>query len=250
MPRRTGDAVAIGGDYQYKALTEGPAIQRFWHYSRQLSIRQYLPPEPGDQVVDVGCGSGTVSAFLGTFGAHVLGLDGNPDAVEFARRNFQKPNVTFEQALVDEALGSRVAADKIYCMEVIEHIYASQGEKMLTAFHTLLKPSGRVLLSTPNYRSAWPLIEWTMDKLRLTPRMQGDQHVELYHARKLGRLAERSGFVVERMWTCCLLAPWLAPLGWRLAERVHHLETAKPHRMGSILLCLLARSDAPGARRA
>jgi len=250
MPRRTGDAVAIGGDYQYKALTEGVAIQRFWHYSRQLSIRRYLPPEAGDQVLDVGCGSGTVSAFLGTFGANVLGLDGNPDAVEFARRNFGRPNVTFEQALVDETFGSRVAADKIYCMEVIEHIYAAQGEKMLTTFRTLLKPSGKVLLSTPNYRSAWPAIEWTMDKLHLTPRMQGDQHVELYHAGKLQHLAERCGFVVERMWTCCLVAPWLAPLSWQLAEKVHHLETASPHRMGSILLCILATPDASGVREA
>ncbi len=246
MPRRTGDAVAIGGDYQYRALTQGPAVQRFWHYCRQLSIRQFLPPKPGDDVLDVGCGSGTVSSFLGTFGARVVGLDGNPAAIAFARQKFQAPNVTFEQALVDDAFGVPASVDKIYCMEVIEHIYASQGEAMLRSFHDLLRPTGRVLLSTPNYHSAWPVIEWTLDKLHLTPRMQGDQHVELYHAGKLKQIAERSGFRVERMWTCCLFAPWVAPLSWRLAERVHHLETSKPHRLGSILLCILARADSSG----
>lgn len=245
MPRRKGDSVAIDGDYQHKALTEGPAIQRFWHYSRQLSIREHLPPASGEEVIDVGCGSGTVSSFLGSFGANILGVDGNPDAIDFARKTFGKPNVAFQEALVDEAFGSEVPIDKIYCMEVIEHIFMPQAEKMLTTFHNLLKPGGKVLLSTPNYRSAWPLIEWSMDKLRLTPRMQGEQHVELYHARKLQTLCEQCGFVVDRLWTCCLLAPWLAPLGWRFAERVHSIETDVPHRFGSILLCVLAKADVP-----
>jgi 2-polyprenyl-3-methyl-5-hydroxy-6-metoxy-1,4-benzoquinol methylase len=247
MTRRFGDTVAVGGDYQHRALTEGPAVQRFWHYSKQLSIRAYLPPGPGEAVIDVGCGSGTVASFLGTFGADVLGIDGNPEAIDFARRTYAKPNVRFQKGLVDETFGSPGSLDKIYCLEVIEHVYLSQAERMLRNFHQLLKPGGKVFLTTPNYRSAWPVIEWLMDRFRLSPKMHGEQHVEFYHARKLRRLGAGCGFDVERIRTSCLLAPWLAPLSWRLAEKVHAWEAALPLRWGAILLCVLVKPD-PSAK--
>lgn len=243
MPRRTGDTVEIGGDYQYRALTQGPRVQRFWHYSKHLSIRKYLPTAPGEAVIDVGCGSGTVASFLGTFGADVLGIDGNPEAIEFATRMYATPNVKFQKGLVDEAFGLADSLDKIYCMEVIEHIYLPQAEQMLRFFYNLLKPGGKVLLTTPNYRSVWIVIEWLMDRFRLSPTMRGEQHVEFYHERKLRRLCEHCGFVIERSWTSCFLAPWLAPLSWRLAENINALEIASPLRLGAVLYCVLAKPE-------
>jgi 2-polyprenyl-3-methyl-5-hydroxy-6-metoxy-1,4-benzoquinol methylase len=241
--RRTGDRVVIDGDYQHRAVTQGPVVQRFWHYTKQLSIREFLPPVSGDQVIDVGCGSGTVTSVLGSYGANVLGVDGNPQAIEFASRTYAGPNIKFQTALVDERFTTEVAVDKIYCLEVIEHIYLPQAETMLRMFHDLLKPQGKVLLSTPNYRSAWPLIEWFMDRSHLSPKMRAEQHVELYHPRKLRRVCEQCGFAVERMWTSCLLAPWLAPLSWRFAEKVHSFESNLPFALGSILLCVLVKPD-------
>jgi 2-polyprenyl-3-methyl-5-hydroxy-6-metoxy-1,4-benzoquinol methylase len=235
----------IDGDYQYKALTQGPAVQRFWHHAKHLCVRDFLPPAAGEEVIDVGCGSGTVSSFLGSYGANVLGVDGSSRAIEFASRTYAAPNVRFQQALVDEAFGTGTPIDKIYCMEVIEHIYMAQARAMLRTFFQLLRPGGRVLLTTPNYRSAWPFIEWSMDRLNLSPKMRGEQHVEFYHPRKLQRVCEQAGFEVERMRTCCFVAPWLAPLSWRLAEKVHGLESNLPFAPGSILLCVLARPDSP-----
>jgi energy-converting hydrogenase Eha subunit A len=75
MRRRTGDVVEIDGDYQHRALTEGSAIQRFWHCSKQLSIRKHLPPAPSDEIIDV---------------------DGNSDAMDIARKSHGRPNVTFQ----------------------------------------------------------------------------------------------------------------------------------------------------------
>ncbi len=102
MKRRTGDIVEISGDYQYRALTEGGAVQRFWHYSKQLAISRFLPVQPGQRAIDVGCGSGVISSFLGRRGAEVLGVDSNPQAVEFATGKFATDNVRFAHGLVDE----------------------------------------------------------------------------------------------------------------------------------------------------
>ena len=239
--RRTGDTVRIPGGYQHEALTRGNRVQRFWHRAKQLAIRRYLPPEPGDRVIDVGCGSGVVSAYLGEFGAEVLGVDGNRDAVRYATEHFASENVRFVLGHVDETFAAAGSADKVYCLEVIEHIYREQAEAMLRGFHRLLRPGGRVFLTTPNYRSLWPLIERLMDLAGVAPRLVADQHVAQYNARSLAALAGRCGFAVERVATNCLAAPWLAVFGRRLAERVDALEARLPLPAGSILVCVLHR---------
>jgi len=246
MQRRTGDTVAIGGDYQYRALTEGGAVQRFWHYSKQLAVARYLPVQPGQRVIDVGCGSGVISAYLAGRGAEVLGVDSNPQAIEFAAAKFATQNVTFRLALVDEAFRADWPADRIYCLEVIEHVYADQARSMLRTFHSLLAPGGKVLVTTPNYASAWPLIEWVMDTFALAPPMRRYQHVQRYNRWKLRKLCIDAGFEVERIASYCFLAPWLAPLSWTAAEKAAALEARADLGLGSILACVLAKANNRG----
>src|SRR5260370_2306070 len=45
----------------------------------------------------------------------------------------------------------------------IEHLAQGQGETMLAEFARLLVPGGRLVLTTPNRRSPWPLVEWLLD---------------------------------------------------------------------------------------
>lgn len=241
MERRTGDTIAIGGDYQHKAITEGPPIQRFWHAAKQRLITAFLPPAPDSLVLDVGCGSGVISAFLGGFGAEVIGLDGNTEAINFASRTYGQERVSFQNALVDSHFQIERPVDAIYCLEVIEHIHEEQARVMLEQFHRLLRPGGHVFLSTPNYHSVWPLIEFSMDRLSLAPKMGGDQHVCWYHASRLRAVCEAAGFQVELTRTNCLLAPWLAPFSWRLAEKTHDMEVRLPGHMGCILFSVLVK---------
>jgi len=100
MNRRIGDTVKISGDYQYQALMKGNPIQRFWHYTKYLSIKKYMPPMPTDKVMDVRCGSGVVTSFLGEFGATVLGIDGNLDAIKFADQKFSNPKVFLTNLII------------------------------------------------------------------------------------------------------------------------------------------------------
>lgn len=83
--RRIGDSIAIPGDYQYRALHDGPAVQRFWHHGKLAAAEAALHPVAGDVVLDVGCGSGVLSARLGAIpGVRVIGVDANADAIAFA----------------------------------------------------------------------------------------------------------------------------------------------------------------------
>lgn len=241
MKRRTGDTVTIPGDYQHRALNQGHPIQRFWHASKHLVIDAFLPPAPSDTVVDVGCGSGVISDHLGKSGATVTGVDANRDAVRFAERQYGRDNVQFVNALVDTTFPVKGLVDKIYCLELIEHIYRDQGLNMLEIFHSNLADGGKVFLTTPNYRSMWPLIEYLMDASGRFPELSGPQHVEHYTPKKLTALCEEAGFAVKKLTSFCGIAPWVAGLSWSLATRLHSLETRIPFTPGSILLAILEK---------
>lgn len=235
-PRRTGDTVAIDGGYQHRAMYSGNAVQRFWHHTKRLVIEDLLLPDAGDFVIDVGCGSGVITAYLGHHANRVLGIDGNRLAVEYARSHFSSGNVSFLQALVDEKLELPIPPDKIYCLELIEHLYDDQCLALLRNLRRISAPGARLLLTTPNYHSFWPAIEWAMDRFTTAPQLDGHQHVTHFTPSTLVGLAHASGWETQTLQTVSLLAPWLAPLGWRLAMRVHNFEKAARYLPGSIIV--------------
>jgi 2-polyprenyl-3-methyl-5-hydroxy-6-metoxy-1,4-benzoquinol methylase len=240
--RRLGDAIPIPGDYQLRAAHSSNPVQRFWHATKKLVVDQMLPAAPGELAIDAGCGSGVIADYLASFGADVIGVDANPEAIRFATAEFARSNLRFEQRMVDDEMTLERAVDKFYSLEVIEHIYRPQGVAMLRNFHRLLRRGGQALITTPNYRSLWPVLEWTLDTFGLAPKMAGEQHVEHYHRRKLAAVAREAGFTVSATRTICLVSPWLAPVSWKLATAAAKGELRIPLPLGCILVAVLTKS--------
>lgn len=235
--RRIGDTVAIPGDYQHNAINNGPAVQRFWHLSKKLAISEMLAPNPRDSVLDVGCGSGVIGSYLARSAGEVIAIDGSHRAIEFARKTYaDQANLKFECCLVDELPQSHRPLDKIYCLELVEHITICQVEQLLTDCLDRLKPGGEIFLTTPNYRSMWPAIECVMDVLKLVPQLRGHQHVSRFYPKRLRETIEAAGFVVTDLRSNCLFSPWIAAFNWEWAKSVHRLELSTANRLGSILL--------------
>jgi trans-aconitate methyltransferase len=53
-----------------------------------------LDPKPGERILDVGCGTGQLTAKIAESGADVVGIDRSSEMIEQARRNF--PDLRFE----------------------------------------------------------------------------------------------------------------------------------------------------------
>jgi len=242
MARKDGDLIKIPGDYHYQYSISKNKIKRFWYYAKKTAIQEFLPPCDKDYVLDVGCGSGVITAYLAEKALMAIGIDGNLDAINFAKSKFENHKTTkFIHGLVDDNyLFDKI--DKIYCLELIEHIYIDQNRAMLKNFYRLLKPNGKIFLTTPNYRSLWPLIEYLTDKFRLTYTLDKYQHVEHYNKRKLKQLLSESGFKVDVIKTNCFLAPWIAPISWNLALKLDRLEHKLPVG-GSILIAVCTKLD-------
>src|SRR6266446_8326223 len=125
LKRREGDAIHISGDYQARALKSDRAAQRFWHEAKFRLIERIASPAKHERVLDAGCGSGTISHFLSQHAAEVVGVDSNPSAIRYATETYKAPNLRFRLGQFDELKDER-AFDRIYCIEVIEHLYEQQ----------------------------------------------------------------------------------------------------------------------------
>lgn len=234
-PHRSGDTIAIAGDYQARALHEGFVVQRFWHTLKFRLIDRVCPPRPGARVLDIGCGSGVVANYLARTAAHVDALDGNRDAIAYAQSHAVGPNMAFHLAQIDAIPFEDGRFDQIYCMELIEHVYAHQVQALLSRIERLLAPGGELLLTTPNYASLWPVIEWAMDVLRLAPRMKDDQHVSKWTRGRLRAAARGAGFQEVRVGRFSGIAPFASVLSWGLASACDRLETRLGNPLGNVL---------------
>lgn len=105
----------------------------------------------GAHVLDVGCGAGLLSEALAREGAQVTAIDLAPDLIRIAKLHRLESGVEVEyrltpvEALADEMPG---AFDAIVCMEMLEHV--PDPGAIIAACATLLKPGGRLFLSTLN----------------------------------------------------------------------------------------------------
>jgi len=223
LKRREGDAIRISGDYQARALKSNRAAQRFWHEAKFRLIERVAMPCAHDRVLDAGCGSGTISQFLSLYAGEVIGIDSNPSAIGYASHAYKRPNLTFRLGQFEDLIADK-PLDRIYCIEVLEHLYESQAADVLSLFHRLTKPGGQLLLTTPNYHSAWPVIEWLLDRLSLVATLDEAQHVTHFTKRKLSVMCESAGWQVRRLGTFNGLAPFLAPISRRAALGVEGLE--------------------------
>jgi 2-polyprenyl-3-methyl-5-hydroxy-6-metoxy-1,4-benzoquinol methylase len=221
--RREGDAIEIPGDYQARALESPRAAQRFWHAAKLRLIDRVAPPLPGARVADAGCGSGVIAAHAAKVAHQVIGFDSNPSAIAFAAAAYGSPRLRFVIGPFEKMLDEG-PFDQIYCLEVLEHLYEEQAIETLRVFSRAAAPGAQLFVTTPNARSAWPLIEWSLDRLRLVPTLDEAQHLTLFSRQSLRRALDAAGWRIEELGTFNGLAPFLAPLSETLARGVERAE--------------------------
>jgi len=78
-------SVADPGSQEWKAV-------RYAEHARFVSILgqpvvELLKPQPGERILDLGCGDGALSEVLCKAGATVVGVDGSPDMVAAAKQH-------------------------------------------------------------------------------------------------------------------------------------------------------------------
>lgn len=100
----------------------------------------------GAHVLDVGAGAGAFSQRLADMGYAVTALDVDPE--KWLPKEFPFLKLDIDAGIAGSVNGS---FDAVCCLEVIEHVENSWN--LLREIYAVLKPGGRLILSTPNITS-------------------------------------------------------------------------------------------------
>lgn len=208
-------------------------VRYFWHDLKFRAVARRL--DGAGTVLDVGCGPGT---FIGNYlnGVECLGIDFSAPQVDYANRRYGTAGHRFSTRALG-SLGERF--DAITMIELLEHLPPADARRLLAEARGLLSPGGRLVVTTPNYRSLWPLIEWGVNRISRVSYEQ--QHINKYERGRLAADLARAGYGKVEVGTAVGLAPFAAVLGRRPAQWLDAVERGVGHLGCGNLLVAVAR---------
>jgi trans-aconitate 2-methyltransferase len=105
------------------------------------SLIELLNPQPGERILDLGCGTGHLTAQIAETGAVVVGVDSSPSMIAQARQNF--PSLRFVLA---DASGFRFEEpfDAVFSNAALHWI--PDAEPVVKSIAAALRPGGRLVL--------------------------------------------------------------------------------------------------------
>lgn len=137
------DANGVGNiqGVMYKVFTTRYKVARDWlrHYFQGRELR----------VVDIACGSGYGTEILSELG-EVVGVDLDPEAVNYARKNYKNERTSFMLGNADDAgfLKSLGKFDAVVSLATVEHV--ADAYAYMSWIHSTLKPGGASVVCFPS----------------------------------------------------------------------------------------------------
>jgi len=106
---------------------------------------------PGMRVLDFPCGTGYGSEILTQQGVRYEGRDNDTKTIDYGETQYGHRCAKFRHGNLKHPAKPRdvEAFDIIACIEGIEHIQMANQEDMVCGFHAMLKPGGKLIISSP-----------------------------------------------------------------------------------------------------
>jgi trans-aconitate methyltransferase len=128
-------------------------------------LLELLGPQSGERILDIGCGTGHLTARIATSGAQVTGIDRSPEMIRQAREAY--PWIRFE--LADAAkIPLEGGFDAVFSNATLHWI--KDPERVATELRRLLRPGGRFVAEFGGQRNiaglvgaaerVWAKLQW------------------------------------------------------------------------------------------
>jgi SAM-dependent methyltransferase len=122
-----------------KQWDAGHYNQRFafiWQYGE--GVLELLEPQSGERVLDLGCGTGHLTAKIAESGASVVGIDHSPEMVATAKASY--PSIPFHQ-MDATSFQFDEPFDAVFSNATLH--WVKPPEQAIQRIHAALKPGGR-----------------------------------------------------------------------------------------------------------
>jgi len=178
--------------YHSKSREQNKIIkEKNFTYINILPILNSCLSKKVKNILDIGCGSGTISLYLASKGYSVKGIDISRAAINTCKdsaNNMDLKNVKFEILEFPKKIPTG-KYDLIFFSEVIEHL--PNDEIALKKIHKLLSANGTLFLSTPSKNA--PLY-----KLGFAKKFDNEVgHLRRYETKELIEKLEKCGYTIK-----------------------------------------------------
>ncbi|WP_460979526.1 class I SAM-dependent methyltransferase [Spirosoma knui] len=103
-------------------------------------VLSLLEPKPGERILDLGCGTGELTAQIAQRGAEVVGLDASASMIANARKSF--PQLSFQQGDARQFVADQ-PFDAVFSNATLHWIAEPEQRNVLTNVFDALKAGGR-----------------------------------------------------------------------------------------------------------
>ena len=161
----------------------GLAHENYWFRRHEVAYRHCADICAGQDVLEAGCGEGYGADLIATVARRVVAVDYDATTVEHVRSRY--PRVQVLAGNLAAVPMPDASVDTVVNFQVIEHLW--DQPQFITECLRLLRPGGRLLMSTPN-------------RITFTP--GSDTPLNPFHTRELNavemvELLESGGFAVD-----------------------------------------------------
>lgn len=215
----------------------GFSVRRSWHQLKFQRVLEAIPFSKPESIIDVGCFAGSfLSICMPDRFPRQMGVDILADQISYSKTHYETPFREFRyiRELAD-LLSFKETFDNLTGIEVIEHLSHSDLRIFFQAACSLLRPGGRMVITTPNYCSCWPLLEVLLNQF--SDINYAEQHVTKFTVFNFEQLLQKiypefqKNFKKETLTTTHLAAPFFAIFGTRFARQLSSLVA---HRYWSV----------------
>lgn len=135
------------------SILNHPAIFNAFHRlvvkrdARQILVDEYVKPNPGDRLLDIGCGPASMLPYLDK--VDYTGLDLEANFVEQARAKYGSRATFIHARVQDLAEKLHGQFDLAIAIGVLHHLDDGEARELFRAVGKLLKAGGRLIVSDP-----------------------------------------------------------------------------------------------------
>ena len=120
------------------------------HFAVTASLaRMYL--QKGDNVIDIGCGDGTIShLFFSDIAGNIDAFDVSEAAMRVAKESYgDTKNINFINSSPLDYKFKDNTYDIIFCSDAVDYFTNNEIRRLISLFQKILKPNGHIIIKTP-----------------------------------------------------------------------------------------------------